>query len=685
MRKAMLEKLRESQLTIKHARQMQLEPVTDAGAEQLKIRPAWAGFKIPYFDVNGKPVPFFRYRFLQTKPVKGFASLAEPEKPLKYTQPAGTPPEVYIPPLLNNGLSWRDVFRDPKQPIIITEGELKAACGCANGMPVLGLGGVWNFQSARLNQTLLPALEAIAWGGKKVIVCYDSDSSSETKVNVQQAQHRLIHRLVSRGAKVHYIDLPEVDGQKVGMDDYIVACGVGEFFRLVESAPEVQFSVEIHRLNDEVAYIRQSQEIVELKSGIIMTAERFVNVAYKPRKYTEMTGERNQTKYAAREWLESEYRHEINRLTYSPGEPVITAVNEYNLWHPTPVVPVKGSVQPWERMVARVMAGSKPEHILWLKRWFAAPLRWPGTKLHSAVLIWGPQGIGKGILGVTMKRLYGDNFHETNDEELFARFNYWAHRHQFIMVDEIEPRTRYEVSTKLKNMITRDDITIELKMVAPYTTRDHLNFYFTSNKENAIAIDPDDRRFFVHQSAVDKLSKTEAAAYFRWLDQEGGAAALLHHLVHELDMGDFDPKGDPPVTTSKAALIEASMSELDYICSRLALDLGLELAPQAAKRHLFTTAEILRSFPNYDPQRPRWTPNHLSRCLRKAGFKMVANGFNNVLVNGVRERVWALCRHPACERLTAAEAARQHEIEWREKYAGGATAADLRDRRTSVQ
>ena len=648
---------------MRHAKLMRLEPVNEQLASQLNIHPAFAGFKIPYFDIAGKERPFFRYRFLQHKPSRGFASTTEdPAKPQKYTQSSGTAPEVYLSPLLNGGMTWQKVATRPDIPVIITEGELKAACGCVCGMPVIGLGGVWNFQSARLGQTLLPTMAEFDWAGKEAIICYDSDSNNGTKADVQQAQYRLTMTLTARGARVKHIELPPVNGAKVGLDDFLAKEGVEAFMKLVEEAVEMQYSAELHKLNQEVALIRKSREVIELATANVMRAIDFVNIAYKPRKYVEKVGDKARLCYAAKEWMECEWRTEVNKLTYEPGAPMITDEHDYNLWRPCGVTPEPGDITPWLDLLKRVLPTAQPEHLKWLRQWFAAPIKWPGTKLHSAVLLWGPQGVGKGVIGQTMKRLYGDAFHSTSDEVLFGRFNYWAHRHSFIMVDEIETKTKFEVSSKLKDMITRDDISIELKMMAPYTTRDCLNYYFTSNKENAIQIDPDDRRFFVHQAMSDKMTPADSARYFHWLDNKGGAAYLLHYFQHELDMTDFVVKGDPPITSDKTMLIEASMSELEQMCARLFEDRRAVLKPQHAEKHLFTTEELrtLLVQNHEDRDKKFWTVNHLSRCLRRAGFKQVANGSNNVVINDVRERVWAICHELKCERLTGAQAATKY-------------------------
>jgi len=641
---------------------MRLLPQTEVQAEQLGIKPVYAGFKIPYFDLRGKPLDFYRYRFLQAQPSRGFASLTEaPTKPQKYTQPAGTAPEVYLCPLLT-GTTWAKVAADPATPVIITEGELKAACGCMHDLPVIGLGGVWNFQSGRLGQMLLPVLEAFKWEGRSVYVCYDSDTNDRTKTDVQQAQARLARILVARGAKVLKIALPELGGNKVGMDDFIAARGMAEFIKLIDVAEEVKQSAHIHQMNEEVAYIHQSQEVIELATGIIMTPEKFANAAYRPRKYVEQTQQGQRVHYVAKEWLECEYRHEVTALDYTPGQPQITEDGAYNLWKPSTVVATYGSITPWERVFEHLMRGAGPVESMWLRRWLAYPLRHPGAKLRTAVLLWGPQGTGKSMLGMTMKRLYGSNFHKATDEELFGRWGYWAHGHCFILIDEIEAKTKFEVSDKLKNMITRDDVTIELKMQKPYTVPDRLNLFFTSNRENAIQIDPDDRRFFVHQVRGAELTHEEFTAYLHWLDEEGGAAHLLDYFLNRLDMGDFDPAARPPYTAARAELVENSLSEIEQVCFDLARDRALVLDQNQAACHLWTVKDLLKRL---DPEvrHRHWTPTLLARSLRKAGIKKVASGANNVLVDGARQYVWAVCKERECELLTATQASNKYAAE----------------------
>jgi putative DNA primase/helicase len=55
----------------------------------------------------------------------------------------------------------------------------------------------------------------------------------------------------------------------------------------------------------------------------------------------------------------------------------------------------------------------------WFFDWCAYPLQNPGVKMFSAVVIHGVvQGTGKTLVGLTLGRIYGDNYKEIKDDDL---------------------------------------------------------------------------------------------------------------------------------------------------------------------------------------------------------------------------------------------------------------------------
>src|SRR5690606_20796980 len=61
----------------------------------------------------------------------------------RYLQPANSANHLYVLPVV-----W-EVAGDPSVPLVITEGEKKAAKACQEGILTVGLGGVNNFVNHR--------------------------------------------------------------------------------------------------------------------------------------------------------------------------------------------------------------------------------------------------------------------------------------------------------------------------------------------------------------------------------------------------------------------------------------------------------------------------------------------------------------------------------------------------------
>lgn len=145
----------------------------------------------------------------------------------KYLHPKGEPNSLFIPPGF-------DLFQ--AQDLWITEGELKALCGFLRGLPVVALGGVYNWRTAgpeaellaegemlKDEEALLPELAQVNWSGKEVTLLYDSDITPGHRA--YDAFPRLAEQLYRLGAEeVRIFSLPSVaQGQKTGLDEFILA------------------------------------------------------------------------------------------------------------------------------------------------------------------------------------------------------------------------------------------------------------------------------------------------------------------------------------------------------------------------------------------------------------------------------------------------------------------------------
>ncbi len=544
---------------------------------------------------------------------------------------------------------------------------------------------MFSWMSKRLHWPLLPALEEFRWAKRRVILCFDSDVAGNHMVQI--ALSRLAVALTQRGAVVHNITLPpRADGGKQGMDDFMYTTGVAEFEALVANAPGVSASVELHRLNTEVALVRQTAEVVRLEDGHVFPARKFTDSLYKNRVYTQFTVApdgspgRPVTKFAAKEWLEWPMRAELRRLTYMPGKERITADGDYNSWRGWATEPRRGDTRPWENLLRLVFEAATEADIVWFKRWLAYPLRYPGTKLYTAVLVWSrTQGTGKSLLGETMQYIYGDNYIAIEGRNLTSAFNRWADGRQFVVGNEVTIDDKRQSTSLVKNMITPTAIEINRKGIEEYTIPDCINYYFTSNHVDAFNLEESDRRLFVQQAREEPLPADYVEQYKRWLLQEDGAAHLFYYLQSELDLGDFVPTARPPMTASKVDSVTASRADIDDWVATLRADVDSLFPPtqEPTSYSLYTTEDILRV---YDPDRQRHlTPVGMGRALANAGLRRIDNGSNNAVIDGVRRRLWCVRGDYANMRIAEAAALYRREREGA-RFTGGKANPDYKRR-----
>lgn len=166
IRDLMLEDLARSGLDEKDARLMKLEPLTREETARV-LGPQWKhlGYRIPYFNLDGTANEFWRIRFLE--PVHAFGS---GKKVTRYRQPADSQPYAYFPPYVD----WLAIATDPSRTVVITEGEKKAAKACREGVPCIGLGGVFNFASEPNEIDFLTELDIWVWEGRNVEIAFDA-------------------------------------------------------------------------------------------------------------------------------------------------------------------------------------------------------------------------------------------------------------------------------------------------------------------------------------------------------------------------------------------------------------------------------------------------------------------------------------------------------------------------------
>lgn len=589
---------------------------------------------IPYFDpLTGKmmtPRPnwpdFYRLRALR-EPVP------QDDKFHKYTQPPGSGMCAYFP----RNVNWELILSDPAMPLIITEGELKSAKASLEGFPTIGLGGVDSWRSMRQGMPFLPDLERIVWPKRQTFVIYDSDS--RTNPSVCKALWALAEALEARGAlPMTTILSAEGSEEKVGLDDFLVKHGKEVFQAQLLEADHLTLARSLWALNDKYAYVVQNSSVVRQKTGALLkpdTLGAHVETSDYMENYLMPNGVLSRRKVnAGTAWVGWGLRTTVEKMVYAPGkDPLSVVVQEdgekvYNVWPGWACQPKKGDVKLWLKLMDHLFTGAEPGAKKWLAQWLSYPLQSPGAKLLTSVMVWSRhQGNGKTLLGESMRYIYGENFSSISQEAFSGAFNGWAIKKQFVCGDDISSQEKKRDLDKLKMVITQTHLSVNQKFQPTYDIADTLQYYWSSNHSDVLALEEMDRRFFVHEVTVKPLPREFYAEYDKWIRSPEGAAALFDHLLH-IDVSDFDPNAPAYITESKLNMARLARSDIDdWIVLMLENpDEFLKINDVPIKGDILSLEEIRAAYETLNQGRAELSQIGLSRKMANHGVRLIAEG-----------------------------------------------------------
>lgn len=622
-KKAMLEDLKRSGLSTADATRLKLKPLTAVQTNKL-VNKKLISYELPYFDIKGKKISYSRVRFLESE-----TKFGKEIKTIRYSQPKDSGVHLYIPPLLK----WVDIAQDVNSPIIFTEGEKKAAKACREGIPCIGLGGVWSFKSNKKGKMLIDDFKLFKWETREVSLIFDSDLATNPKV--MQALVAFSKELTRLGAHVYIAYLPEAsNGDKVGLDDYLLTHSVEDLEEL--EFQEYDKSKGLWELNTEIALIENISAYRVFKNNTMQTRNAIVDSLYADRTIEETTEKGVKRIPLAVEWIKWPLRRTHSKLEYAPGQEEVLENNELNVWEGWGCEPEDGTVKPFYTILEHIIPDE--EFREWFLQWLAYPIQNPGTKLFTSVLIHGRNhGTGKSFIGYMIGQVYGVNFQMVDQDDIHSSFNEWAINKQFILGEEITGSDRRREADKIKNMISRESFSINPKGIRQYTMRDCINYYFTSNHADAFFLEDKDRRHGIYETKATPLPEKAYSVIDRWY-KNGGTSHLFYHLLNDIDCSKFNPRAPALETSSKRDMIELSRSDLDSFVYALKEDAAHLLIYNGARidRDLFTVAEIADI---YDPEGKHKTSLiAISKSLRRAGFDQLPV----TQTKSGAKRLWAL-------------------------------------------
>jgi hypothetical protein len=612
---------------------------------------------IPYFDLQGSVIDFCRYRYLED-PRSTWERLVTQVKGQRYFQPTGTGLHAYLPPFIN----WEEVATNALKPLLITEGEKKAACATAHGFPCVGLGGVDSFASKKEEGLLVEELRAFKWEGRDVVIVYDSDAAINP--NVLAASVRLGRRLYALGAVVRIAHLPPTkDGAKQGIDDFIlhakadnVSVDVAVKALLAKADSELfEREIALYEFNQQFVYLRDMDRIICRKDAALLNPDAFVRRAYAAAKHREWQiksdAKGSVTRVAklvptAAAWMEWDQRMTCNALDFDPCAGEFTS-RGYNLWRGWPLEPVEGDVSLWNSLLDKLFSEVPHCDRVWFERWLAFPIQHPGAKLKTACLLWSKaEGTGKSSVLEGLRAVYGDLYAPMNDTAVDLQWTDWLVNKLVVGVDDIAAKNRDDHAAKWKNLITAPRLTIQKRHTHSFEVMSCVNFIMTSNEANALRLPPQDRRYFIHKVPEWADRDTRSAffdKFYVWLRTQEGAQALMYYFAN-LDLGDFNPDAPAPITEAKLEMVDMSKGPLEQWVDNLkdAPDAVLRVGATILPGDLWTSDDLTNLYNARPDNKNGVSRVTMGMALSNGGIPIVGNGAQIRLTSGLRVRLFAV-------------------------------------------
>lgn len=286
-------------------------------------------------------------------------------------------------------------------------------------------------------------------------------------------------------------------------------------------------------------------------------------------RHPEIGSPRSLAKCAATVFMKNVSRRRYVRgITYRPGGALL--LNEpgkgecVNTWRPSDLRPnmeaTDADVRPYREHLTRIIFDEEErEHIL---DWLAFIVQRPGEKINHALVIGGGQGIGKDTLFVPIVRALGaHNVRAIGVRDITGGYTDWAAGTRLVQVQEMHTFTRVETMEALKPYISDppETVRINTKFVPQYVVPNIQAYVFFTNRRDALALENDDRRFFVVWSEAEAPPMEYFDLLYQWFST-GGAEMVAGWLLRR-DLSKFNPKARAPWTRAKGAMRRESLSD----------------------------------------------------------------------------------------------------------------------------
>jgi hypothetical protein len=259
-------------------------------------------------------------------------------------------------------------------------------------------------------------------------------------------------------------------------------------------------------------------------------------------------------------WLKHPQRRQYEGLTFQPGGvPVVDG--RLNLWRGFGAEPLPGDWSLLRKHIREVLATGNPDSDTYIMNWIAWGVQHPDQRAEVALVFKGKRGTGKGTLGNTLVRLFGQHGVQISNAKYLTGFNAHLRDACFLFADEAYWPGDKSAEGDFKRLITEPSLFIEGKGRDAVTSANKLHVMMASNEDWIVPAGERERRY----AAFDVSEKhIQEEKYFDPLYaqlENGGYGAMLHDLLQH-DVNGWHPRRLPK-NNALLAQQQRSLSPLD--------------------------------------------------------------------------------------------------------------------------
>lgn len=241
-------------------------------------------------------------------------------------------------------------------------------------------------------------------------------------------------------------------------------------------------------------------------------------------------------------WLETktDLCRQFETTVFDPN-PSFNDDTVFNMWSGY-VEPIKGDVQPFLNHIHKLLGNEEAEkHLI---DTLAYTVRFPHKQTGTAIVLMGKQGCGKTTVSESIRACCPAHSNVVADlqRDLLGQFNDEYANTKYFLHEESSWAGDKALANKLKDMITGETRKTGIKFMSSVQMDNYGFHIFTSNSDNPINVENNDRRFNVFECADTLIgNKKHFDEFYAWLNSTG-KNALVHYFQNERDLSGFNPK-----------------------------------------------------------------------------------------------------------------------------------------------